>query len=139
MLAHCHGNIWNAAKFAPSLGMSQPTMRSYLDALTDLFIGRQLSPWHEHLKKRQVKLRKGYVRDSGLLHQLLSIVTEKNLMSHPKMGASWDGCAVEEVLRVVEPSAMQFWATHTGLNWIYLSPTRGGGSASRSSATMRLG
>lgn len=114
MLAHYHGGIWNAAELARSLGLSQPTVRRYLDLLSDLFIVRQLPPWHENLKKRQVKAPKVYVRDSGLLHQLLGIATEKDLLSHPKSGASWEGYAIEEVLKVVGPKEAYFWATHTG-------------------------
>jgi len=114
MLAHYHGGIWNAAEPARSLGLSQPTVRRYLDLLSDLFIVRQLLPWHENLKKRQVKSPKVYIRDSGLLHQLLGITTEKDLLSHPKSGSSWEGYAIEEVLRVAKPSEAYFWATHTG-------------------------
>jgi len=114
MLAHYQGGIWNAAEPARSLGLSQPTVRRYLDLLTDLFIVRQLAPWHENLKKRQVKSPKVYIRDSGLLHQLLGIATDKDLSSHPKSGSSWEGYAIEEVLRVARPSEAHFWATHTG-------------------------
>lgn len=114
MIAHYHGNIWNAAEFARSLGVSQPTVRRYLDLLSDLFIVRQLPPWYENLKKRQVKSPKIYIRDSGLLHQLLGISTEKDLLSHPKSGASWEGYAIDETLKLVEPSEAYFWATHTG-------------------------
>lgn len=114
MLAHYHGGIWNAAEPARSLGLSQPTVRRYLDLLSDLFIVRQLPPWYENLKKRQVKSPKVYVRDSGLLHQLLGVATEKDLLSHPKSGSSWEGYAIEEVLRVARPSEAYFWATHTG-------------------------
>ncbi len=114
MLAHNHGGIWNAAEPARSLGLTQPTVRRYLDLLSNLFIVRQLQPWHENLKKRQVKSPKVYIRDSGLLHQLLGIATEKDLLSHPKSGSSWEGYAMEEVLRVTRPSEAYFWATHTG-------------------------
>ncbi len=114
MLAHYHGNIWNAAEFARSLGVSQPTVRRYLELLSDLFIMRALPPWHENLKKRQVKSPKVYVRDSGLLHRLLGIRTEKDLLSHPKCGASWEGFALEETLKLIEPDGAYFWATHKG-------------------------
>ena len=114
MLAHYHGNIWNAAEPARSLGLSQPTVRRYLDLLGDLFVVRQLPPWHENLKKRQVKSPKIYFRDSGLLHQLLGIHTERELLSHPKSGASWEGFAIEETVKLVEPDEAYFWATHTG-------------------------
>ena len=114
MLAHYHGNVWNAAEPARSLGVSQPTVRHYLDLLTDLFIIRQLAPWHENLQKRQVRSPKVYVRDSGLLHQLLGIRTEQDLLAHPKSGASWEGYAIEETLKLTEPGEAYFWATHTG-------------------------
>jgi predicted AAA+ superfamily ATPase len=114
MIAHYHGNIWNASEPARSLGVSQPTVRRYLDSLTDMFLVRQLAPWYQNLKKRQVKSPKIYVRDSGLLHQLLGIGTEKDLLAHPKCGASWEGYVLEEVLRLLEPEGAYFWATHTG-------------------------
>jgi predicted AAA+ superfamily ATPase len=114
MVAHYHGNIWNAAEPARSLGLSEPTVRRYLDALTGLFMVRQLQPWHENLGKRQVKSPKIYVRDSGLLHQLLGIRTDKELLSHPKCGASWEGYVVEEALKHFQPDEAYFWATHQG-------------------------
>jgi len=114
MLAHYHGNMWNAAEPARSLGVSEPTVRRYLDLLTGLFMVRQLQPWHENLKKRQVKAPKIYLRDSGLLHQLLGIGTDRDLLAHPKCGASWEGYAIEETLKVVQPDEAYFWATHQG-------------------------
>lgn len=114
MLAHYHGNVWNAAEPARSLGVSEPTMRRYLDLLTGLFMVRQLQPWHENLKKRQVKAPKIYLRDSGLLHQLLGITTDRDFLVHPKYGASWEGYALEETLKVVQPNEAYFWATHQG-------------------------
>lgn len=114
MLAHYHGQIWNAGEPARALAITQPTVRKYLDLLTDAFMIRQLSPWHENLRKRQVKSPKVYVRDSGLLHQLLGISEEKDLLTHPKVGASWEGFAIEQVLSIVENQATYFWATHQG-------------------------
>lgn len=114
MVAHYHGNIWNAADPARSLGISQPTVRHYLDLLTGILMVRQLQPWHENLLKRQVKAPKIYIRDSGLLHQLLGIRTERDLLSHPKLGSSWEGYAIEEILKLTEPDAAYFWATHSG-------------------------
>ena len=114
MIAHYHGNVWNAAEPARSLGVSEPTVRRYLDLLTGLYMVRQLKPWYENLKKRQVKSPKVYLRDSGLLHQLLGIRTERDLLSHPKCGASWEGYAIEETIKAVEPDEAYFWATHTG-------------------------
>ena len=114
MLAHYHGNVWNAAEPARSLGVSEPTVRRYLDLLTNLFMVRQLQPWHENLKKRQVKAPKIYLRDSGLLHQLLGIGTDRDLLVHPKCGASWEGYAIEETLKAVQPDEAYFWGTHQG-------------------------
>ncbi|QQS39683.1 MAG: ATP-binding protein [Acidobacteriota bacterium] len=114
MLAHYHGQIWNAGEPARALAITQPTVRKYLDLLTDAFMIRQLSPWYENLSKRQVKSPKVYVRDSGLLHQLLGISEEKDLLTHPKVGASWEGFAIEQVLSIVEHQETYFWATHQG-------------------------
>ena len=114
ILAHYHGQTWNATDPARTLGVSESTVRRYLDLLTDAFMVRQLQPWHANLRKRQVKAPKVYVRDSGLLHQLLGIDTANGLMSHPKLGASWEGFAIEQVL-VAEPhDEAFFWATHQG-------------------------
>jgi predicted AAA+ superfamily ATPase len=114
MVAHSHGGIWSAADPARSLGIGETTVRRYLDLLTDLLMVRQLQPWHEHLSKRQVKAPKVYVRDSGLLHTLLGMRTENELLAHPKSGASWEGYAVEEILKAMEPDEAYFWATHQG-------------------------
>ncbi len=125
MLAHYHGGVWNAAEAARSLGVSEPTARRYLDLMTGLFLVRQLQPWHENLKKRQVKAPKVYVRDSGLLHALLGLGSERELLSHPKVGASWEGYTIEETLRGVDPEAAYFWATHTGAELDLLLFVRG--------------
>ena len=114
MLAHYHGGVWNAAEFARSLGVSEPTVRRYLDLLSGLYMVRQLPPWHENIGKRQVKSPKVYVRDSGLLHQLLGVKSEEELLVHPRCGASWEGFAIEETLKAVRPDDAYFWATHTG-------------------------
>ncbi len=114
MVAHYHGNIWNAAEPARSLGVSEPTVRRYLDLLTGVFLVRQLPPWHENLGKRQVKAPKVYVRDSGLLHALLGVRTDAELLHHPKCGASWEGYAIEAALNLVQPDDAYFWATHQG-------------------------
>lgn len=114
MLAHFHGQIWNAAEPARALGVGESTVRRYLDLLTDAFMVRQLPPWHANLSKRQVRAPKAYIRDSGLLHHLLGITNERDLMTHPKLGASWEGYVIEEVLAAVQPDAAYFWATHQG-------------------------
>jgi predicted AAA+ superfamily ATPase len=112
MLAHYHGQIWNAAELARALASSESTVRRYLDLLTGLFMVRQLPPWFENLGKRQVKAPKVYVRDTGLLHALLGINNRRDLELHPKVGASWEGYAVEEVLKALQPDETYFWATH---------------------------
>ncbi len=114
MVAHYHGQIWNAAEPARSLGISETSVRRYLDLLTDVFMIRQLPPWHANLSKRQVKAPKIYFHDTGLLHQLLGIRTERELLSHPKCGASWEGYVIEETLKAAEPHEAYFWATHGG-------------------------
>ena len=114
MLAHYHGGVWNAAEAARSLGVSEPTARRYLDLLSGLFMVRQLQPWHANLGKRQVKAPKVYVRDSGVLHALLGLARERDVLSHPKAGASWEGFAIEQAIERGRPDAAYFWATHTG-------------------------
>ena len=114
MLAHFHGQVWNAAEFARSLGASEPTARRYLDILSAAFVVRQLPPWFENLGKRQVKAPKVYVRDSGLLHTLLGLHEFAALEGHPKLGASWEGFALEQVLRWTGDRDAYFWATHAG-------------------------
>lgn len=114
MVAHYHGQIWNSAEPARALGVSESTTRRYLDLLTDACMIRQLQPYHANLKKRQIKSPKIYVCDSGLLHQLLGIDSMKNLFSHPKVGASWEGFVVEQVLTMVPYDEVFFWATHQG-------------------------
>lgn len=114
MLAHYHGQIWTAADPARSLGVSEPTVRRYLDTLTQTLMVRQLQPWHENLGKRQVKSPKIYFRDSGLLHALMGVNSLPDLLVHPRCGASWEGFALEQVLRLARPDAAYFWATHQG-------------------------
>jgi len=114
MLAHYHGQTWNAAEPARAMGVSESTIRRYLDLLSDAFMVRQLKPWHANLRKRQVKSPKIYIRDSGLLHQLLGIGSDRALLTHPKIGASWEGYVIEEVLHAVHPDDAFFWATHQG-------------------------
>jgi predicted AAA+ superfamily ATPase len=114
MVAHCHGQIWNAAELARAMAMSESTVRRYLDLMAGVFMVRQLPPWFENLGKRQVKSPKVYVRDSGLLHSLLGITNRLDLENHPKVGASWEGYAVEEVLKSFRPDEAYYWATYNG-------------------------
>jgi predicted AAA+ superfamily ATPase len=112
MLTHYHGQVWSAADPARSLGVNESTVRRYLDWLTQTYMVRQLQPWYENLGKRQVKAPKIYFRDSGLLHTLMGIRSEAELRVHPKSGASWEGFALEQVLRIAQPDDAYFWATH---------------------------
>ena len=125
MLAHYHGQTWNAAEPARALGVGPGVVRRYLDTLTDALVVRQLQPWFVNLKKRQVKAPKIYVRDSGLLHRLLGIDTEKALLTHPRVGASWEGFVIEQVLAAEPHDEAFFWATHQGAE-IDLVLRRGG-------------
>jgi len=114
MIAHYHGQVWNAAEFARGLGTAENTARRYLDILSGAYMVRVLPPWFENLKKRQVKAPKIYIRDSGLFHSLLQISNLNDLRGHPKIGASWEGFALEHVIQVFRTRDAYFWATHSG-------------------------
>lgn len=114
MVAHYHGQVWNGSEIAASLGLAHTTARRYLDLLTGAFVLRQLPPYHANVGKRLVKSPKAYVRDSGLLHALLNIPSSRELQSHPKLGASWEGFAMEQILRWTGDRNAFFWATHGG-------------------------
>ncbi len=114
MVAHYHGQTWNGAELARALAVNESTVRRHLDLMTGVYMLRQLPPWFENLGKRQVKAPKIYIRDSGLLHALLGITTRRDLEHHPKVGASWEGYAVEEVLKALNPDDAYYWATHNG-------------------------
>ncbi|KPK34353.1 MAG: hypothetical protein AMK70_07610 [Nitrospira bacterium SG8_35_1] len=114
MIAHYHGQVWNAAQFARSLGTSEITARRYLDILAGAYMIRILPPWFENLRKRQVKAPKIYIRDSGILHTLLQLRTMADLQSHPKFGASWEGFVLEQIIAMLETRDTYFWATHAG-------------------------
>jgi len=115
MLAHYHAQTWNASELGRAMGLSDKTVRGYLDILAGAFMIRQLQPWHENTSKRQVRAPKIYLRDSGLLHSLLNIQDLQNLFGHPKVGASWEGNVIEQVLQIIHPSETYFWATHSGV------------------------
>ena len=114
MLAHYHGQIWNASELARSMGVSDKTARSYLDILTGTYMIRQLQPWYENIGKRQIKSPKIYLRDTGLLHSLIGLPDMHGLAGHPKVGASWEGFVIEQVQRILQPVDLYFWATHSG-------------------------
>ena len=127
MLAHYHAQVWNGAELARAFAVSQHTVRRYLDALEDTFMVRSLRPWSANLKKREVKTPKIYIRDSGLLHRLLNIATVADLERHPKVGASWEGFIIENLIALLgaDPRQCYFWATHTGAEIDLLVPTSG--------------
>lgn len=114
VLAHYHGQVWNTTEAARTLNIGATTARRYLDLLQDLFMVRQLQPWHANLGKRQVKSPKIYIRDTGLLHYLLGIHSKQELGLHPRIGASWEGYVIEETIKAVAPEEAYFWATHSG-------------------------
>ena len=113
MLAHYHGQVWNGAEFARAMGVSEPTVKRYLDILTGAYMVRQLQPWHENIKKRQVKAPKVYIRDSGILHALLGI-EGNGIYTHIKSGASWEGFIIEQLLSKLKSRDFYYWRTHTG-------------------------
>ena len=114
MLAHLHGELWNGSAIGRSLGVNDKTTRRYLDILVGAFMVRALPPWFENLKKRQVKSPKIFLRDSGLLHSLLSISDRHELLGHPKVGASWEGFVIEHIADRLGSREAYFWATHQG-------------------------
>ena len=114
MVAHYHGQVWNAAQFARSLGTSENTARRYLDILAGAYMVRVLPPWFENIRKRQVKAPKIYIRDSGIFHSLLQLPSLPDLQGHPKIGASWEGFAIEHIIGALGTRDVYFWATHAG-------------------------
>ena len=116
MLAHYHAQVWNGSELGRAFGVSHHAVRRYLDALESTFMLRSLKPWSANLKKRQVKAPKVYIRDSGLLHRLLGLTTRAELERHPKIGASWEGFIIENLIRAlgVDDRQCYFWATHSG-------------------------
>jgi predicted AAA+ superfamily ATPase len=114
MIAHYHGQIWNGSEVAASLGIAPNTARHYLDALDETFMVRRLQPWHVNLGKRVVKTPKLYFRDSGIFHALQGIGDLPSLLTHPKLGASWEGFALEETLHALQPDGAWFYAVHSG-------------------------
>jgi predicted AAA+ superfamily ATPase len=114
MLAHFHGQTWNGAELARALGVAQTTVRRYLDALTGALVVRQLQPWFANVGKRQVRSPKIYIRDSGLLHRLLGLADRHALSGHPKVGASWEGFVIEQILMLDGVKNPWFWATQNG-------------------------
>lgn len=116
MLAHWHGQVWNGAEFGRAFGVSHTTVRRYLDLLTSVFVVRQLQPWFENIRKRQVRSPKVYIADSGILHALLGLTDRTDVVSHPKVGASWEGFVIQQIVQLLRapPEQCFHWSTHTG-------------------------
>ena len=116
MLAHYHGQTWNGSELARAFGLAHTTVRRYLDRMTGAYLMRQLRPWRENVAKRIVKSPKTYIADSGLLHVLLDIANTRDLARHPKVGASWEGFAMEQVVRRIGArwDECYFWSVHGG-------------------------
>jgi predicted AAA+ superfamily ATPase len=127
MLAHDHAQLWNASEIGRSFGVADTTVRNYLDELTDALVVRQLKAWHENLGKRQVKSPKIFIRDSGLLHALLNLPTKWDIEGHPKLGASWEGFIIDQLVQQlgVDPEETYHWRTHQGAE-LDLLVVRGG-------------
>jgi hypothetical protein len=116
MLSHYHGQTWNSSEFARSFGVADTTVRGYLDMLTSALVVTQLPPWHENIGKRQIKAPKVYLADTGILHTLLGVTRFEDLEKHPKLGASWEGFVIGQIIRRLgaRPDECYFWGTHAG-------------------------
>lgn len=126
MLAHYHGQLWNAAELARSMGVGETAARHYLDILSGAFMVRQLPPWFENVGKRLVKSPKIYLRDTGLLHVLLGLHTRVDVLAHPKLGASWEGFALDQAIRLMHAEHdAYFYRTHAGAELDLLVTRRG--------------
>jgi predicted AAA+ superfamily ATPase len=125
MTAHYHGQIWNGSEIGGSLGVAHTTVRHYLDLLTGAFMIRQLPPWFENVGKRVVKSPKIYLRDSGLLHALLQIPDGTALQGHPKLGASWEGFVIDQIIQQIGERDIYFWAIHSGAELDLLAIRKG--------------
>jgi len=116
MLAHQHAEVWNGSELARAFGVSDKTVKGYLDTLCSTFMARRLGPWHENVAKRQVKSPKVYLADSGILHTLLGLRSRQDLLGHPKVGASWEGFAIGEIATHLGARSEEcfFWKLHSG-------------------------
>ncbi len=117
MLSHYHGQFLNSAELGRSFGISDMSIRRYVDILEGTFMIRLLQPWFANISKRMVKGSKIYLHDSGIFHILMSIETQEQLLGHPKLGASWKGFVLESVCKIVKPTDQQFyfWSSHSGV------------------------
>ena len=126
MTTHYHAQIWNSSEIAGSLGVAHTTVARYLDVLCGAFVLRRVPPWHANLGKRLVKSPKVYVRDSGLLHLFLGIHDRHDLLGHPKLGASFEGLVLEELLRVASERDIHFYSTYSGAELDFVVQSSGG-------------
>jgi predicted AAA+ superfamily ATPase len=142
MVAHYHAQTWNGAEIARAFGVGESSVRRYLDLLTDALVLRQLPPWHANVSKRQVRSPKVFVEDSGLLHALLGIESANDLAGHPKVGASWEGFLIKEIVERLNARKEEcfFWATHSGaeLDLLIVSGQRRLGFEVKRTSTPRL-
>lgn len=142
MLAHWHGQLWNGAEFGRAFGVAHTTVRRYLDLLTSVFLVRQLQPWHENVNKRQVRSPKVYIGDSGILHALLGLNGREGVLSHPKVGASWEGFVIQQIIHLLDaaPEQCYHWSTHAGaeLDLLVLAGNRRYGFEVKRSEAPRL-
>ncbi len=142
MLAHWHGQLWNGAELGRAFGVSHTTVRRYLDLLTSVFVVRQLQPWFENISKRQVRSPKVYIADSGVLHALLGLTDRTEVTSHPKVGASWEGFVIQQIVQLMHapPEQCFHWSTHTGaeLDLLVLDGSRRYGFEVKRSEAPRL-
>ncbi len=142
MLAHWHGQVWNGAEFGRAFGVAHTTVRRYLDLLTSVYVVRQLQPWFENIRKRQVRSPKVYIADSGILHALLGLADRTDVLSHPKVGASWEGFVIQQIVQLLRasPGECFHWSTHTGaeLDLLVLAGARRYGFEVKRSEAPRL-
>ena len=132
MLAHCHGQVWNGAEFGRAFGVAHTTVRRYLDLLTSVLVVRQLQPWFENIGKRQVRSPKVYIADSGILHALLGLTDRTDVLSHPKVGASWEGFAIQQVVQLLRAPPEQCF------HWVHAHGRRTRPSRARGGAAPRF-
>ena len=116
MLAHYHGQLWNGAELARSFGVSEMTVRRYLDHLAQALVVRTLQPWHANIGKRQVKSPRVFLSDPGILHSLLSLDDEISVLGHPACGASFEGFVIDQAARLLgaDRKDLYFWRTADG-------------------------
>jgi len=114
MIAHYHGQVWNASAVGNALGLNHKTVNHYLDVLVGTYTVKIIQPWYENIKKRQIKSPRVYIQDSGMLHALLGLSNFTELTQHPKCGASWEGFVIMQILSQKKVGDSFFWSTYQG-------------------------